>query len=169
MGGSIRNLKYHNVGKILNRINRRLRDDKLNTNKHNANKNNNVKCSNLQCPQHPFLHNTAFIGTAAIDRYAQKISLEQSRPFPNPDTIFLTNSTRIRASPKEIPLFLPQTSTFNKTFQIFPSNNNISLVSLKNFAMIILKQESIKKLAQFTTKTKQHSQHHVAHMQACMF
>ena len=81
----------------------------------NSNKHNNISCSNLQCPQFPFLTNAAFVDTAATDHHAQvKVPLEQVRPFPDPESIFLTDSTIVKASHKGIIPNLAAMSTSNK-------------------------------------------------------
>ena len=148
----------------------RLRDAKLDTNKHNSNEHNNISCSNLQRPQHPFLSNAAFVDTAATDHYAPiKAPLEQVRTFPNPVPMFLSDGTIMKASHAGVLPNLPQTSTFNKTAQMCPSNNNIVLVSLGKIWDDYCESRINKNLAQFTNKTKQCSQHHIVHTQACTF
>ena len=98
---------------------------------HNSNKCNNISCSNLQCPQCPFLPNAEFIDTTATDRCAQvKSPLQQFKPFPNPNSIFLTDGTIMKSSHAGIIQNLPDTSTSNITAQVCPSNSNVSLISL---------------------------------------
>ena len=127
MGGSTRTCK---TPAVLEFFNWRLRDAKLNTKICNSNKHNNISCSNLQHAQHPFLPNKAFIDTAEADHYAQiKAPLEQVLPSPNTDPIFLTNGTIVEAMHTGILPNLLHTSKSNKTAQICPSNNNISLIS----------------------------------------
>jgi len=85
----------------------------------------------MQYPQYPFLPNTAFIDTAATDHYAQvKAPLDQVKPFPNANPIYLTDGSVMKSTHTGILPNLPNISTYNKTAQICPSNNNISLISL---------------------------------------
>ena len=94
---------------------------------------NNVNQSNkqnlpLQCPFYP---NNAFIDTAATDHYAQlSAPLHNISPITNPQPINLTNGSEIIASYKGILPNLPTITTINKTAQVYPDNNNISLISL---------------------------------------
>ena len=86
---------------------------------HNSHKYNNASCSNLQYPQYPFLPNTAFIDTAATDHHAQvKAPLEQIKPFPNPNPIYLTDGTIMKSTHTGIIPNLPGASKSNKTVQI---------------------------------------------------
>ena len=96
----------------------------------------------MQYPQYPFLSNTAFIDTVVTDYYAQvKAPLEHVKPFSNPDPIFLTNRTVMKATHTRLIPNLSDITKSYKTTQICPSNNNISLIFLGNCVTIGVKQK----------------------------
>ena len=67
-----------------------------------------------------------------IDYYAQvKALLENVKPFSNLDPIFLTDRIVIKATHTRLILNLSDITKSCKTAQICPSNNNISLISLR--------------------------------------
>jgi len=69
--------------------------------------------------------------TAASDHYAQlKAPLQNIQPILNAVPIYLTNGNSITASYTGVLPNIPQISLQNKTAQLYPDNNNISLVSI---------------------------------------
>ena len=91
----------------------------------------NKKDYNMQYPHNVFTSNTSFLDTAATDYYTQPTEpLTDITPMINPDPLFLTNGNTMRASHKgKLPNLL-LISNKNKTCQICPEKNNMSLVSL---------------------------------------
>lgn len=81
--------------------------------------------------QYPFYPQNAFIDTAATNHYAQPSALlTDISPIHNPQLINLTNGSKMLPTYNGKLLNLPSISDTNKTAQICPDNNNISLIFL---------------------------------------